>query len=389
MINQVELSALDVENRGITIIEPLSLSKPEPPCLATVGTRLVGVVGTIFRSSGLLAKIVSALVLLVGAQETNAIPFAYTFQGIASGSLGTTSFTNAPFTITMIADTDEIVQIIESCTPTPCTVLYVNDDSATVSVGDLTASITSSVRVFDNQTFQGLGLSRGGPRGNDLLDLGFYSEFATYNLATPFAIGPLFPTPHSLGDGFDCNNGCVTTNLGDLIIDSVQDVTFTANGGGSCVVPTGEMTKPHDWDPAKPAVFQWGLQTLQGGNFAGRLINEVDAGGAVDTCWFQDSRIPRVTGIPPNAPGWAANAQNQWGFDGVGWKKDVGLPDPIKYYRREGRAPCRFVVRQQMQISCPDGSFQNYGPVNKLIGEIGTTTVKSCRAGKCRRRDYP
>ncbi len=178
----------------------------------------------------LLVGIVLAFVLGVSAQGAKADGIVYTFQGNATGTLGTTSFTNSPFTITLFGNTNSIVTFTQFCLPTDCTVLSNQATSATVSVGGLNANITSPVGVFDNQTFTTLGFTRipAGVVNADIMNLQdppFNAAFATYNLAT--ALGPIGPFTFSPAQ-FNCTYGCVNTNLGDLAFTDVSDVTFTA-----------------------------------------------------------------------------------------------------------------------------------------------------------------
>ena len=170
-----------------------------------------------------------ALLLLLGAQSASADPVTYTFEGYASGSIGSTSFTHSLFTITLTADTASITQFSMSCSPSPCTVYDVPAATATISVDGLTTNITSPIGVFDNQTVDVLGLSRitGGGSGGismDLMDMPS-PTFATYNLSSPLApVGPL-----NIGtlNEFSCSAGCVTTGLGTLTLNSASQVTFT------------------------------------------------------------------------------------------------------------------------------------------------------------------
>ncbi len=176
----------------------------------------------------LLAGIALAFVLGVGAQGAKADGIVYTFQGNATGTLGATSLTNSPFTITLLGNTGSIVMFIDStCIPTACTIFSNQATSATVSVGGLTANITSPVGVFDNQTFTTLGFTRipAGVVNADIMDLQFNAAFGTYALAT--ALGPIGPFTFSPAQ-FNCAFGCVTTNLGDLTFTDVSGVTFTA-----------------------------------------------------------------------------------------------------------------------------------------------------------------
>jgi len=170
-----------------------------------------------------------ALLLLLGAHTAFADTVTYTFTGDASGSVGSTSFTNSAFTITVTADTSNISEFTLGCVPTACTIFSVEGSTATLSVDGLTTAITSPIGVFDNQTVDVLGLSRitgSGPAGlgMDLLDL-TSPVFGTYNLSGSLsAVGPF-----DMGslDEFNCSAGCVITSIGNVSMTSASQVTFT------------------------------------------------------------------------------------------------------------------------------------------------------------------
>ena len=151
----------------------------------------------------------------------------YTFQGLGTGTLGTTSFSDSAFTITLTGDTNSIVQSTQSCIPSPCTVFSEQATLATISVAGLTGTFTLPVGVFDNQTFTTLGFSRfsGGAVSADIMDLQFNPTFGSYDLAS--SLGPIGPFTFNPGQ-FNCSFGCVTTSLGNLSMSSDSSVTFTA-----------------------------------------------------------------------------------------------------------------------------------------------------------------
>ncbi len=156
-----------------------------------------------------------------------------------------------------------------------------------------------------------------------------------------------------------------------------------------CLIPTTETTAFQGWDtgnsPPLPTVGMW-QQTLSdtsGDIFSGYSLQETDAGGGVDTCWWPGSiYLPTTTLPPPNGP-WTVNDNNTWGYDYVGRG-----PAKVAYYRAQGKAPCGVTLHQQMQIQCSDDSWQNYGTVNTLQGSLTATTVTSKRAGGTATRRY-
>ena len=85
----------------------------------------------------------------------------------------------------------------------------------------------------------------------DLLDLS-NPEFGTYNLTNP--MGPMGPfTLGSLAE-FNCNSGCVTTDLGNLTFTSASGVMFTDPGSGSIATP----------EPATPLLLAVGALFILG-----------------------------------------------------------------------------------------------------------------------------
>jgi PEP-CTERM motif-containing protein len=171
-----------------------------------------------------------ALLLLLGAQAASADTLTFTFQGLGTGSIGTTSFTNSAFTITLTTDTTAISEFTLACSPTPCTIFDVPATTATISADGMTTAITSPIGVFDNQTLDVLGLSRitgGGPSGIslDLMDLS-NPAFGTYDLSVPLAtVGPF--NLSTMGE-FSCSSGCVLSTVGDMSMTSASDVYVTA-----------------------------------------------------------------------------------------------------------------------------------------------------------------
>ena len=206
------------------------------------------------KRRSILRYLLPALLLLLGAQRANADTITYTFQGFATGSIGSTSFTHSAFTITLTADSSSISEFTLSCKQSSCTILDVPATSATVTVDGLTTSITSPTGVFDNQTMSMLGLSRitgpgAGGINSDLLDLS-NPGFGTYNLDSP--MGPMGPFRVGSMAEFNCNYGCVTTGLGNLTFTSASGVMFT---------DPGSITTP---EPATPLLLAIGALFILG-----------------------------------------------------------------------------------------------------------------------------
>ena len=158
---------------------------------------------------------------------------------------------------------------------------------------------------------------------------------------------------------------------------------------GSCTIPTAESTSFAGWNQTEGKWYQQ-VSDSDGTDFSLSNVKEVNAGGAFDSCWFEGSMYPKVTGITSirSKQQWTISPGNIWGLDLVGWTEDA-----VNYYRSVGRAPCAFRVNQQMLISCPLGNpalepSVPYGQVNILLGIVQSNTVTSCRAGKCKKESF-
>lgn len=169
--------------------------------------------------AGIVAAAVTCIVL---AGVAHAAPITYTFQATGSGTIGTTPFSGASFTITVTGDTTGIVVISPGLMYNP------GLTSTIVIAGVGTATFTDPKQVLVAQSVPGVGFEEAG--GYNLLDVR-NSSFATYDLASTF--GPAFdpaPSPVSQFSG-------IATSLGLLTFTSYQNATFTSLLAGS-QVPT-------------------------------------------------------------------------------------------------------------------------------------------------------
>jgi len=151
-----------------------------------------------------------ACAIAVGAFAATAFaaPVAYTFSGVATGTLGSTPFFNASFTITVRTDTDNVIQ-----TPMSPTGLCNTVPFATVSItGVGTAITTEPLFIFVTPDIRWLGLSRAtcSPLAVAYLILE-NAAFSTYDLRGP--IGPVANDGSSSG-----TLGSVSTTLGPLTL---------------------------------------------------------------------------------------------------------------------------------------------------------------------------
>jgi hypothetical protein len=153
-------------------------------------------------------SIASALALVAFAATACAAPIVYTFSGVATGTIGSTPFSNAPFTITVRTDTDNVTQAAM-----PPTVLCNTVPFATVSIeGVGAATTTETLFIFVTPDIHWLGLGRAtcSPLAQAFLILE-NAAFSTYDLRGP--IGPVANDGSSSG-----TLGFVSTTLGPLTL---------------------------------------------------------------------------------------------------------------------------------------------------------------------------
>jgi hypothetical protein len=177
------------------------------------------------RRGGAGLIVVGAIVASwLGVAPAAAVPIEFRFSGTGTGTAGGRSFTNAPFVITAVGDTDNVVEV-----PTTLGIIYSLDAPAVIDVTGIgSGQITTFTRVFENDTGGSngqtptVGLSRlPHQSGNDLLNAVDPSVLG-YRLRTSF--GPLF---ESDPQAFQQFNG-VESALGLLTFTDVDSFTFQA-----------------------------------------------------------------------------------------------------------------------------------------------------------------
>lgn len=174
------------------------------------------------------------LVVLSGAVAAAAAPITYIYTGTGSGSIGGTPFTDAAFTITGMADTDDLASCGGGCQE-------INHTATNVTIDGIgTFTITSPLRTFLNGT---PGLSRQDPPGGDLYSL-YGGDFAGWDLVSNW--GPLNTT----GSILQWASPQVNTSGGVLV--------FTDNGTtpGTFQAVLGQAAE------AIPTLSQWGTVLL-------------------------------------------------------------------------------------------------------------------------------
>ncbi len=161
-----------------------------------------------------------ALTLLAGTALTPAAaiatPITYTFAGIGAGSLGSQSFTNAAFSITVTGDTSNVT--LRTVPGSNNTFWTVPGSSSITVAGIGSANITIPTRVLNNGVI--VGWSRG-PDSFDILDI-VVPGVTDYALNTNFG-----PAPGS-SPFFGFGAGAVTSTLGNFSLTSASNITFQA-----------------------------------------------------------------------------------------------------------------------------------------------------------------
>ena len=178
------------------------------------------------RRSLKLASVLGGLLWAVGTLD--AAPITYTEQVSGTGSLGSSTFTNALVTITFTGDTENVFTPIFG-------VLANSAGAAVVSVfGVGEESFTDSVAVFITPTNNGAGIADF-TANSDVLDI-VNTSFATYDLRT--GIGPLsgrsiiFParTFNTTGGAFHLTSAVASAIFGASIVPEPSSGTFICLG---------------------------------------------------------------------------------------------------------------------------------------------------------------
>jgi hypothetical protein len=125
------------------------------------------------------------------ASRANADGITYTETNSSmTGTIGATSFTNAPVTVTFVGDTSNVIiaPVCPNFAISPC----IQVGTATITIGGVgTFTFTDQMEAFVNQTFPlgPLGGIADVTQDLSIVLLTFNSAFATYDLTA--AIGPL------------------------------------------------------------------------------------------------------------------------------------------------------------------------------------------------------
>jgi len=183
----------------------------------------------------------SAMTVLIGlawAAAAVAAPITYISTGTGSGSIGGTPFTDAAFTITGQADTDDLASCGGSCRE-------INHLSTSITIAGVgTFTITSPLRTFLNNT---PGLSRQNPPGGDLYSL-YNGNFVGWDLVSDW--GPINTTGSLLQWGGSQPDVNTTGGVLEFVDNGAVPGTFQAVLGQEAA--------------AVPTLGQWGIAVFMG-----------------------------------------------------------------------------------------------------------------------------
>jgi hypothetical protein len=166
--------------------------------LARINMRLLGLTG---------------LTLILTASSSYANTITVTQTGVGSGMIGSTSFTDAAFTITEIGDTSDVTPFTEG--------EFFADTSASITISGVgTLDFTSPTSTFVNNDLDEVGFGR---PSRDLYEGPENAAFATWNMLS--SIGPISGSAELLQwklSPVDTSGGVLVFNRG------LSDTVFTA-----------------------------------------------------------------------------------------------------------------------------------------------------------------
>lgn len=156
-------------------------------------------------------------------------PLTIAYSSIGTGSIGTTSFTNAPFTIIELLDTANRQSFSGG--------FFINDNSASIAIAGVgTFNFTTATRSFVANGAGIEGFSRPGVLGQDLLYAPSNSAFSTWDMTT--SLGPF------TGEGtlLQWTSTPVQTTGGTLVFHNASPtIIFEAVAGAGSVPEPASM----------------------------------------------------------------------------------------------------------------------------------------------------
>jgi hypothetical protein len=134
-----------------------------------------------------------------------AVPIQFVQTGIGSGTIGATEFTDEPFTITSLGDTDNRLPIAFFSLHG----FYIDHDSSSITIDNVgTFLFLSDTRTFVNTDLPEVGFSRAGDNGSDLYYGPTNESLATWDMLT--STGPFSGSGNLLQWGGELNTPIVT-----------------------------------------------------------------------------------------------------------------------------------------------------------------------------------
>jgi hypothetical protein len=167
--------------------------------------------------------------LLAVTFSVNATPITYIYTGTGSGTIGGSPFTDASFTFTATADTDDIVNV---------GVLEVDHITTNATINGSTYAISTALRTYKSSA--AVGLSRSSSVvGGDLYNTDSDPAFSAWDMTT--SLGPITTTRYLI----QWDSGApIETDGGTLIFDTGETTgTFEAILGAD-PVPTNATPIP-------------------------------------------------------------------------------------------------------------------------------------------------
>jgi hypothetical protein len=182
-------------------------------------------VGRISMKGPLAWGLLAALAVMTTPLDVFAAPITFTQTGTGTGQIGTTSFVDAAFTITALADTANCVRVQSG-------IYSENHSAASISISGLGSYVfISGTRTFVNQNSDQIGFSRAGAQKYDLFSNLSGSAFADWDMLT--SVGPV--TGWAQLKQWQSPYPPVETTGGALVFDDAQWTmcTFTATVGAT------------------------------------------------------------------------------------------------------------------------------------------------------------
>ena len=168
-----------------------------------------------------LRRIAGLMTIMAACSYADTITITHTGDG--SGQVGTTTFTNAAFTIIDIGNTADRTSLGFGW--------FIDDTSASIAISGVGSfNFLTPTRTFVNNTAETVGFSRGSGYGLDLYDGTADAAFANWDMLS--SIGPISGSASLLQWSFSP----VNTDGGVLVFnDGTSASVFTATVSGSSV----------------------------------------------------------------------------------------------------------------------------------------------------------